>query len=211
MSYLPQFLKRAILILFGVPGMFSVLFAQTPTTIENLKSALLGETTASAKYAAFAQRAKEEGLPSIAVLFEAASRSEEIHANNHLAALRQLGVSATVSPEPFEVQTTRENLRAAIDGESYEVSEMYPRFLRTADAEQINIAKLSFNYAYQTEKKHQALYANALRLLDEQRQSALPARYQVCSTCGNTYELEAPGRCGISMTPKERFITVSVD
>ena len=60
----------------------------------------------------------------------------------------------------------------------------------------------------------------ALHLIKKKEQLLIPLsgamaeaveKVKVCSTCGNTYELEAPGRCGISMTPKERFITVSVD
>ena len=177
-------------------------------TVGDLKEAFKGETTASAKYNAYAQKAREEGYPNIALLFEAASKSESIHAGNHKAALAQLGEKhPTVDPE-FEVKSTRENLEDAIKGESYEVATMYPGFIKEANNAKVNIALLSFNYAYQTEQKHKVMYENALKALDNKNDASLPARYQVCPTCGNTYEGTAPERCGISMTPRDRFLTI---
>ncbi|MGD9900775.1 MAG: rubrerythrin family protein [Calditrichaceae bacterium] len=177
-------------------------------TLQNLKDAFKGETTASAKYAAYSKKASEEGYEKIALLFSAASKSESIHAANHNAAIEQLGGKMDpVTPE-FDVKSTKENLQDAIAGESYEVETMYPAFLKAASGENANIALLSFNYAYQTEKKHKVLYANALKELNAGNESTLPAQYMVCSTCGNTYEGDAPKRCGISMTPKERFYTI---
>ncbi|MGD9488578.1 MAG: rubrerythrin family protein [Calditrichaceae bacterium] len=177
-------------------------------TIQNLKDAFKGETTASAKYAAYSKKAKDEGYEKIALLFQAASKSESIHAANHSAAIEQIGGKMDpVTPE-FEVKSTKENLQDAIAGESYEVETMYPDFLKAASIENANIALLSFNYAYQTEKKHKVLYANALKELTAGNEGTLPDQYMVCSTCGNTYEGDAPQRCGISMTPKERFYTI---
>ncbi len=187
-------------------------FAANPAdkhaTIENLKAAITGESTASAKYAAYAQKAKEEGYNKIALLFEAASKSESIHAGNHRAALEQLGAAMDKVTPKFEVKSTKENLQDAINGETYETTIMYPNFIKTANRNKINIALISFNYAFQTEKKHKVLYQNALDQLKADKQDSLPVKYMVCSTCGNTYDGEAPARCGISMTPKERFITI---
>ena len=86
---------------------------------------------------------------------------------------------------------------------------MYPEFIKTANDAGINLAMLSFNYAYQTEKKHKVFYKNALEMLEKGKQNELPSKYLVCTTCGNTYDNNAPARCGISMTPKERFITIN--
>lgn len=187
----------------------SLAFAKAPSkTIDNIKAAIKGETTASAKYAAYAKKAKEEGLKKVALLFEAASKSESIHANNHRAVLEQLGEKMENFKTEYSVKSTKDNLADAIKGESYEVATMYPDFLKTAQSENANLALISFNYAFQTEKKHQALYTNALNQLNDVKEKSLPAKYMVCSTCGNTYDGEAPARCGISMTPKERFITI---
>ncbi|MCB0751542.1 MAG: rubrerythrin family protein [Ignavibacteriae bacterium] len=187
----------------------SILSAAKPTkTIENLKSAIIGETTASAKYAAYSDKAKAEGFTKIALLFQAASKSESIHANNHKAVLSELGEKMADFKPEYSVKTTKENLNDAIKGESYEVATMYPEFLKTGQFENANLALISFNYAFQTEKKHAKLYKIALSELENGKENSLASTYYVCSTCGNTYEKEAPARCGISMTPKERFITI---
>ncbi len=178
-------------------------------TIENLKSAITGETTASAKYAAYAEKAKQEGYKNIALLFEAASKSENIHAGNHKAALEQLGGTMGEVKPKFEVKSTKENLQDAINGESYEVSTMYPDFIKTANDAGVNIALISFNYAYQTEKKHKEFYKEALDKLNNKQENSLPLVYFVCSTCGNTYATTAPKRCGFSMTPSDRFYKIN--
>jgi rubrerythrin len=184
-------------------------FAKEPTkTIANIKAAIKGETTASAKYAAYAKKAKEEGFTKIALLFEAASKSESVHATNHRAVLEQLGVAMEDFKPEFTVKSTKDNLEDAYKGESYEVATMYPEFIKQAQKEGVNLALISFNYAYQTEKKHQALYKNAKDQLKANKENTLASKYMVCQTCGNTYDGEAPARCGICMTPKERFITI---
>ncbi|MFZ5940395.1 MAG: rubrerythrin family protein [Bacteroidota bacterium] len=179
-------------------------------TVKNMKEAFTGETTASAKYAAFAKKAREEGHPRIALLFDAASKAESIHAGNHKAVLLQMGADVPVVVPAFDVKTTSENLKAAIEGESYEVTTMYPGMIKTASAENANLALISLNYAFQVEKRHQALYEKALKALNDKTEQTLPTLYMICTTCGNTYEGEAPERCGISMTPKERFEKISL-
>ena len=91
-------------------------------TIKNLKAGIKGETTASAKYASFAQKAREEGFNAVAKLFDAASKSEAIHAANHTKVLLELGQKMEDFKPEFEVKSTAENLKAAIEGESYEVN-----------------------------------------------------------------------------------------
>ncbi|MDP4196046.1 MAG: rubrerythrin family protein, partial [Bacteroidota bacterium] len=81
-------------------------------------------------------------------------------------------------------------------------------FLKTANDANVNIATISFNYAFQTEKKHKELYKNALNQLNNSNENSLAKQYSVCTTCGNTYDGPAPNRCGISMTPKDRFVTI---
>ncbi|MEJ2053726.1 MAG: rubrerythrin family protein [Calditrichaceae bacterium] len=196
----------AIIALLLISG--SVYAGTAATTVANIKAAIKGETTASAKYAAYSKKAKEEGYNKVALLFEAASKAESVHAGNHLAVLSQLGEKMDNFEPEYEVKSTMENLQDAINGESYEVATMYPDFLKAAQNDNVNLALISFNYAYQTEKKHAALYKNALAQLQSGNESSLASKYFVCSTCGNTYENEAPARCGISMTPRERFVTI---
>ena len=204
-------LKTLITSLLTILFAGMLVYANNPSadlTINNLKDALTGETTASAKYLAYSKKAKEEGYNKIALLFEAASKAEGIHANNHRAVLEQLNVKVDKIEPKFEVKSTKENLEDAIKGESYEVASMYPGFIKTAQDGNVNLALISFNYAYQTEKKHKAMYQNALEKLNNNKENTLSSLYMVCTTCGNTYDGEAPQRCGISMTPRERFLTI---
>lgn len=177
-------------------------------TIKNLKDAITGEMTASAKYAAYSKKAKEEGFLKIATLFEATSNSEKIHANNHIAVLEQLGAKADDVQPKFEVKSTKENLNDAIAGESYEMTTMYPGFIKTSDEGKVNLASVSFNYAYKTEMKHKVMYETALSSLNNGKEGTLASEYYICPTCGNTYDTQVPGRCGISMTAKDRFIKI---
>ncbi|MBK7337750.1 MAG: rubrerythrin [Saprospirales bacterium] len=152
--------------------------------LENLTEAFKGETTATAKYAAFAEKAQDEGYPKIALLFKAASKSESFHANNHKAVLEEMGASIPdVKPE-FTVKSTLENLNDALSGETYEVNTMYPGFLTNAKAADAQMALITLNYAYKTEQKHMGLYKKAIAALESDRVSTLPDQYYICPTCG---------------------------
>jgi len=158
-----------IIIVSALSFNFTVISKSDSKTVENLKAAIIGETTASAKYLAYSKKAKEEGLDKIAKLFEATSKSEGIHANNHKAVLEQMGVKMDEVKPKYEVKSTKENLEDAIGGESYEVSSMYPDFIKVAKEENVTLAVISFNYAYQTEKNHNELYKNALDKLNNKQ------------------------------------------
>jgi len=183
--------------------------AKPVKTIENLKAGIKGETTASAKYAAFAEKAKAEGHDTIAKLFDAASKSEGIHAANHLKVLKSLGEKMEDFKPDFTVKTTRENLEAAIDGETYETTTMYPQFLTEAKAEKVAKAEKSFTWAFDTELKHLSFYKKALAALDSKTEKTLPYVYAVCPVCGNTYDYATVDeKCAFCGTSKDRFIKV---
>lgn len=178
-------------------------------TIENMQAAFKGETIASAKYAAYSTKAEQEGFHQIALLFKAASVSENIHANNHKAVLDESGIGVPAITPEFIVKTTKENLLDAIAGETYEATTMYPEFLTEANAAGNQLAMMSLNYAYKTEKKHRVFYEAALTALQNNTTTSLSTVFFVCPTCGNTYETKTPGRCGISMTAGEKFIKIT--
>ncbi len=208
-------MKRMIFVIPAVLIFAVINFNFTPAnssaikTVDNLKAAIIGETTASAKYLAYSKKAKEEGNDKVALLFEAASKSEGIHANNHRAVLGQLEIKMDDFKPEYSVKSTKENLQDAINGESYEVATMYPDFIKTASEGNVTLATISFNYAYKTEMKHKELYKDALSKLNDKQESSLPSNYYVCPTCGNTYADTAPNRCGISMTSKDRFLEIN--
>jgi rubrerythrin len=176
-------------------------------TIENLKAGIKGETTASAKYTAFAQKAREEGYDTIAKLFDAASKSESIHAANHLKVLEEMGGKMDEFTPEFEVKSTAENLQAAIDGETYEATTMYPQFMTDAENENVQDANKSFKWASETEQKHQKFYISALQALKMNAENLMPSEYAVCPVCGNTYDKATmDAECAFCMTPGEKFI-----
>ena len=177
------------------------------TTIENLKTAIIGESTACAKYAAFASKAAQEGYPQIQKLFEAASMAERIHASNHTKALVKMGESPICYEMNFTVATTAENLKEAIAGETYEFDQMYPPMIEQAKAEDAKDAVRSMTWALEVEKQHEKLYSAALAQLESGEKPSLPAKYYVCPLCGGTFaEGEVPAKCTVCGVPQEKFI-----
>ena len=107
----------------------------------------------------------------------------------------------------FEVKSTAENLQAAIDGESYEVTKMYPQFLVDSKAERIQKATRSFTWAFDTEKKHLDFYTRAQVALRGNQETGLPVGYSVCPVCGNTFDSsKADAKCPFCQTGREKFI-----
>ena len=165
------------------------------STSENLKAAFAGESQANRKYLAFAKKAAAEGFPQIARLFRATAEAETIHAHNHL---RVLG----------GVKTTAENLQAAIEGESYEFTHMYPGFVAEAEKEGNKAALISFKGAMAVEQTHHGLYSQALAAL-KAGQDLAAAPVQVCGICGHTVIGDAPDKCPVCGAPKARFVAVA--
>lgn len=164
-------------------------------TQENLKAAFAGESQANRKYLAFAKAAEAEGRPGVAKLFRAAAQGETVHALNHL---RTLG----------GVNTTVENLKAALEGETYEIEQMYPQFIKEAQEEGEKAAEMSFNGANEVEKIHQQMYREALSRVEAGEDVDL-AEYNVCEICGNVFVGEVPDACPICKAPKEKFYSVA--
>ena len=123
------------------------------TTSENLESAFSGESQANRKYLFFADRADEEGHKRIARLFRAAADAETAHARNHLRVMKGIG-------------STRDNLLAGIGGENHEFTEMYPGFIKQAEADGEKQAANSFDLANKVEEIHHTLYEETLGMLD---------------------------------------------
>jgi rubrerythrin len=154
----------------------------------NLKEAFAGESQANRKYLAFAKKADAEGYKQVAKLFRATADAETVHALNHLKELAG-------------VKTTKENLKAAIGGETYEVESMYPPMIQDAMTEVQKGAQNSFTYAYEVEKIHAALYKKAFETLGKNDE----VDYYVCQICGNTVEGEPPDQCPICKAMKKMF------
>jgi rubrerythrin len=175
-------------------------------TIENMQSAYKGEKTATAKYEAFSKKAESEGYHNIALLYNAVSAAENVHAMNHKSVIEDAGANVpSITPE-YKVKTTKENLSEDINGEAYEAKTMYPDFLKTAEIADNQIAFLSLTYAMKTEQKHKFFFEQALGDINSNTLKSLPSKYFVCPICGNTYATTAPKHCDFSLTEREKFI-----
>ncbi len=152
-------------------------------TLQNLNAAFQGESNAAHRYGLFAQKAEKEGHAQVAKLFRAASAAEAIHRDTHKAAILELGGEvATFQLDAVSSESTADNLRAAIKGETYERDTMYPEFLSVAKADDARAAIRTLEFALAAEKEHAKLYQAALDTLGKNA----PADYFVCQVCGMT-------------------------
>ena len=170
----------------------------------NLKSAYAGESQANMKYTIYAKKAREEGYPHIARLFTAVAFAEQIHASNHYRNILSKGGSITVSNAVFGSRTTLENLQAGIDGETFEINEMYPVYKKVAEFQGEKGAEISFSWALEAEKINANLYQKAKKAVDRGEDVDL-GPIQICQVCGYTVEGDAPERCPICKALKKRF------
>ena len=162
-------------------------------TTDNLKEAFAGESQANQKYRAFARRAEQDGFPNIAKLFRTAAEAERIHAEGHLRALDA-------------ILSTAENLKAAVGGETYEFTEMYPPMLERAEQEN-HKARRMFGYAVQAEAVHAKLYQSALDAV-LQGKDLQEQNFYLCPVCGHIEFGQAPEICPICGTKGARFTQV---
>ncbi len=127
-------------------------------THENLKEAFAGESQANRRYLYFARKADIEGYPEIAGLFRDVAEGETGHAFGHFDFLAEVGDPVTGSP----VGKTMDNLQSAIDGETYEFTEMYPGFARTARDEGFDEIAEWLETLARAEKSHAGRFAKGL-------------------------------------------------
>ena len=162
------------------------------TTQDNLKEAFAGESQASQKYRAFANKAERDGFPNVAKLFRTASAAEQIHAEGHFKAMDGVG-------------STADNLQSAIDGETYEFTEMYPPMIEQAESDE-HKAKRMFNYAAGAEAVHAKIYKMALHAV--QRGEDFAEEFFLCPVCGHIELGAPPENCPICGAKGKVFLQV---
>ena len=119
-------------------------------THENLKHAFSEESQANRRYLYFARRADIEGYPDVGGLFRDTAEAETGHAFGHLDLLKEVGDPAT----GFAMGNTEVNLKSAIEVETYEYTQMYPGFARTAREEGFIETAEWFETLARAEKSH---------------------------------------------------------
>jgi rubrerythrin len=127
-------------------------------THENLKHAFAGESQANRRYLYFAKRADVEGYPDIAGLFRDTAEGETGHAHGHMDYHKPAGDPATDLP----FGDTEVNLKSAVAGETYEYTDMYPGFAKTAREEGFEEVADWFETLAKAEKSHAGRFQKAL-------------------------------------------------
>jgi rubrerythrin len=132
-------------------------------THENLKTAFAGESQANRRYLYFARRADIEGYPDIGGLFRDTSEAETGHAFGHLDFLKEVGDPVT----GVAIGDTEKNLKSAVEGETYEYTEMYPGFAKTARTEGFEEIAEWFETLARAEKSHAGRFAKGIETLKQ--------------------------------------------
>jgi rubrerythrin len=131
-------------------------------THQNINDAIAGESQANRRYLYFAKVADVEGRPDIAGLFRDTAEGETGHAHGHLDWLKQVGDPATGEP----IGSTELNLKASIAGETYEYTEMYPGFAKTARTEGFAEIAEWFETLARAERSHAGRFKKGLDTLE---------------------------------------------
>lgn len=100
--------------------------------------------------------------------------------------------------------TTSENLQGGIDGETFEIEEMYPVYLNTAQFQKEKSAEKSFYYALSAEKIHAAMFGKAKLAVDKGKDVEID-QVCICENCGHTVEGNPPDNCPICNAARERY------
>ncbi len=160
-------------------------------TEKHLKEAFSGESEAHMKYLIFSDVAEKEGKPNIARLFRAVASAEKAHALHHLRIVGGIGF-------------TEENLKEALNGENFEVNEMYAVYNAAAQLQGEKDAQRAINYALAAEKIHASMYKKATESIADGGDLKIGKIY-VCPVCGHTTEDSAFDRCPICGVSGEKF------
>ncbi len=182
-------------------------------TVNNLAKAFIGESQARNRYAFYSKIAKNEGLEQLSEIFLATAENEKEHAKWLLRMINDLRkkeaksaikVSAEV---PETLSTTLDNLKAAIAGEHYECSKMYPEFADAAEKEGFPEIASRLRAIARAEKHHEDRYRMVLKELTGGTTFRKPKRARwVCRKCGYVHDgKEPPEKCPSCSHPKSYF------
>ncbi len=183
-------------------------------TIKNLAVAFVGESQARNRYAMYAKIAKKQGYEQIAEIFLLTADQEREHAKwlmrliNELKEkaedLKKIEINAEV---PIVLGTTAENLKAAINGENYEHTSMYPEFAQVAEEENLPEIASRLKSIAIAEKHHEERYKKLLKELEAKTVFKKDKEVAwVCRKCGyEHYGKEAPQKCPACGHPQSYY------
>lgn len=160
-------------------------------TEENLYAAFVGEAKAHLRLMGYADKADQEGYPQMAKLFRAIAAAEKIHGVKHLKLLKV-------------ISSTEENLQRSFESETSVSENIYPEFIKQAEADGNRAALTSFSHARDAEEVHAKLYKKAIGHMVDETEPV----FFVCNVCGYVVEGDPPDTCPVCGAKKERFFRV---
>ncbi|MFP4022876.1 MAG: rubrerythrin [Candidatus Paceibacterota bacterium] len=181
-------------------------------TIKNLSKAFIGESQARNRYTFYSSVAKKEGYEKIAEIFMTTAEQEKQHAKWLLRMINEIKgediESSTVEADtPFTFGTTEENLKAAIAGENYEHTEMYPEFAKVAEEEGFPMVAQRLESIAKAEEHHEERYQKILKAVEDgsffKKETEV---WWVCRECGyHVLGAEPPEICPSCSHPKSYY------
>ena len=165
-------------------------------TEKNLQEAFAGESQARNKYTYFASKARKDGYEQIAAIFEETANNEKEHAKMWFKLL-----------EGGAVRSTRENLKAAAEGENYEWTDMYDRMAQEAEKEGFHEIAKKFRGVGAIEKRHEERYRKLLQNIEDAIVFSREGdAIWVCRNCGHVVVgKQAPKVCPVCAHPQSYF------
>lgn len=184
-------------------------------TIQNLAKAFIGESQARNRYNMYAKIAKKEGYEQISAIFTDTADQEREHAKWLMRMINDLKKGSGKDLDEIKVEasaptilsSTKENLQAAINGENYEHTTMYPDFAQTAEKEGLPQVAARLKSIARAEVHHEERYKKLLSVLQDGNVFKKEKEVEwTCRKCGYVHTgLEAPGNCPSCGHPRAYF------
>lgn len=184
-------------------------------TLENLTKAFIGESQARNRYTFYSKQAKKDGYPKLSEIFLETADNEREHAKWLFRMIQTLKDQMGEDPDEIKVEAeapltlgeTTDNLKAAIAGEHYENSEMYPEFADTAQEEGLEDISERLRSIGHAEEHHEERY---IKILQEIEAGTLFKKTEpvewTCIKCGYTHKgEEPPNKCPSCDHPQKYF------
>ncbi len=184
-------------------------------TIKNLAKAFIGESQARNRYTFYAKIAQKEGFEKIAEIFLITAENEREHAKWLFRLINNLKEKSDESLEEIKIEAvtpttlgdTKENLKAAIQGENYEHTKMYPEFADIAEKEGFKEIAERLRAIAVAEKHHEERYKKLLQEIEENTLFKKEKSVSwICRKCGYVHEgNEPPEACPSCSHPRNYF------
>lgn len=172
-------------------------------TEQNLLKAFAGESQAKNRYEFFAKQAKKEGYEQIAAIFNETAMQEQVHANRFFSFLEGGMLEITATFPAGIIGTTKENLKAAAEGENEEWTDLYPEFSKIAEEEGFKKVAVAFKMIAKAEAEHERRYLKLLQNISEDKVFVKDGKvWWKCLNCGYVYESERAMNCPACLESK---------